>query len=168
MINLIIFEKTTSMCWYVAYAKTKNEFKALDFFKKIGVNAYVPAYTEKREWSDRVKKVLVPAISGYVFFETNKLDYALVNSNPFLRNVLRRHGKAISIRSEEIETLQDALSGYSVSKEIKTGDSIKILSGAFKNRLGFVDFIDNNSLSVLINSIKVTLSLADTRLKAAV
>jgi transcription antitermination factor NusG len=156
------------MNWFVAYAKTKNEFKALDFFKKIGVNAYVPSYIEKREWSDRVKKILVPAISGYVFFELNKLNYELVNSNPYLRNVLRRHGKAITIRSEEIETLKEALNGYSVSQEIKTGDSVKILSGAFKNRLGFVDFIDTNNLSVLINSIKITLSLADTRLKAAV
>ena len=52
------------MCWHVAYAKTKKEFKALDFFKKTGINAYVPAYIEKREWSDRVKKVLVPAMSG--------------------------------------------------------------------------------------------------------
>ena len=156
------------MNWFVAYAKTKNEFKALDFFKKIGVNAYVPSYIEKREWSDRVKKTLVPAISGYIFFELNKLDYTLVNSNPYLRNVLKRHGKAVTIRSEEIETLKEALNGYSISQEIKTGDSIKILSGAFKNRLGFVDFIDNSNLSVLINSMKITLSLEDTRLKAAV
>ncbi len=156
------------MSWFVAYSKTRNEFKALDFFKKLGVNAYVPAFTEKREWSDRVKKVLVPAISGYIFFETNKLDYNLVNSNPFLKNVLRRHGKAISICSKEIETLKEALNGYSESKEIKIGDSVKILSGAFKNRMGLVDCIDSNNLSMLINSIKITLSLADTRLKAAV
>ena len=156
------------MSWFVAYSKTRNEFKALDFFKKLGVNAYVPAFTEKREWSDRVKKVLVPAISGYIFFETNKLDYNLVNSNPFLKNVLRRHGKAISICSKEIETLKEALNGYSESKEIKTGDSVKILSGAFKNRMGLVDCIDSNNLSMLINSIKITLSLADTRLKVAV
>ena len=156
------------MNWFVAYAKTKNEFKALDFFKKIGVNAYVPSYIEKREWSDRVKKILVPAISGYVFFELNKLNYELVNSNPYLRNVLKRHGKAVTIRSEEIETLKEALNGYSISQEIKTGDSVKILSGAFKNKTGLVDYIDSNKLSILINSIKITLSLAETRLKAAV
>ena len=156
------------MNWFVAYAKTKNEFKALDFFKKIGVNAYVPSYIEKREWSDRVKKTLVPAISGYVFFELNKLNYELINSNPYLRNVLKRHGKAVTIRSEEIETLKEALNGYSVSQEINTGDSVKILSGAFKNKTGLVDYIDSNNLSILINSIKITLSLAETRLKAAV
>ena len=44
-------------------------------------------------------------------------------------------------------------------KKLKPGDSVKILSGVFKNRLGFVDFIDNNNLSVLINSMKITLSL---------
>jgi len=156
------------MSWFVAYSKTKNEFKALDFFKKHGINAYVPAFIEKRGWSDRVKKVLVPAISGYVFFETNNLDYNLVNSNPFLKSVLRRHGKAVTICSKEIEVLKEALNGFSVSKEIKTGDSVKILSGVFNNKTGLVDHIDSANLSVLINSMKVTLSLADTRLKAFV
>jgi len=156
------------MSWFVAYSKTKNEFKALDFFKKHGINAYVPAFIEKRGWSDRVKKVLVPAISGYIFFETNNLDYNLVNSNPFLKSVLRRHGKAVTICSKEIEVLKEALNGFSVSKEIKTGDSVKILSGVFNNKMGLVDHIDSANLSVLINSMKVTLSLADTRLKAFV
>ena len=156
------------MNWFVAYSKSRSELKAMDYFGKTGINSYVPCYIEKREWSDRVKTVKVPAISGYVFFELNKLNYELVNSNPYLRNVLKRHGKAVTIRSEEIETLKKALNGYSVSQEIKTGDSVKILSGAFKYRLGFVDFIDNDNLSVLINSMKITLSLLDTRLKAAV
>ena len=102
------------------------------------------------------------------FLKLINLTITLVNSNPFLKNVLRRHGKAISICSKEIETLKEALNSYSVSKEIQTGDSVKILSGAFKNRMGLVDYIDSNNLSVLINSIKITLSLADTRLKAAV
>ena len=155
------------MSWFVAYSKTRNEFKALDFFKKLGVNAYVPAFIEKREWSDRVKKVLVPAISGYVFFETNTLDYSLVNSNPFLKNVLRRHGKAISICSKEIETLKEALNSYSVSKEIQTGDSVKILSGAFKNRMGLVDYIDNNNLSVLFTTqLNKTTNIKDFKISS--
>ena len=156
------------MCWFVAYSKSRNEFKAANYFDKCGINSYVPSYEEKREWSDRIKKIKVPAISGYIFFETDKLDYSLINTNPFLRNILRRNGKALTIRQEEIQTLKEALSGFSISKKIKPGDDVKILSGAFKNMSGLVDFVDNKSLSVLINSIKITLSLSDTRLKAVV
>ena len=34
--------------------------------------SYVPVFEEKREWSDRTKKVKTPAISGYVFFEIER------------------------------------------------------------------------------------------------
>ena len=156
------------MCWFVAYSKSRNEFKAADYFHKCGINSYVPTYEEKREWSDRTKKVKVPAISGYVFFELEKLDYSTVNSNPFLRNVLKRYGKAITISAEEIKTLKNALNGFSDSKKLRSGDNVKILSGVFKNKTGLIDCIDNQSLTMLINSIKIKLSLADTRLTAAI
>jgi hypothetical protein len=41
--------------------------KAGDFFNKSGVESYVPVFEEKRQWSDRTKKINTPAISGYVF-----------------------------------------------------------------------------------------------------
>ena len=61
------------MSWFAAKTKLKGEFKALDFFKSIGVNSYVPSYKTKRVWSDRIKKVTVPAISGYIFLNYQKL-----------------------------------------------------------------------------------------------
>ena len=156
------------MCWFVAYSKSRNEFKAANYFDKCGINSYVPSYEEKREWSDRTKKVKVPAISGYVFFELEKLDYSIVNLNPFLRNVLKQYGKAITISAEEIKTLKNALNGFSEAKKLRSGDNIKILSGVFKNKTGLIDYIDNQYLTMLINSIKIKLSLADTRLKVAI
>lgn len=156
------------MNWFVAYSKSRSELKAMDYFGKAGINSYVPCYIEKREWSDRVKIVKVPAISGYVFFELNKLDYNCVNLNPFVKNVIRRNGKAITVKHEEIQTLKNALNGFGASKCVDLGDTVKILSGLFKNKLGVVDNINERSLTVLINSIKVRLSLADTRLKSAV
>ena len=63
------------MNWFVAYSKSRSELKAMDYFEKTGINSYVPCYKEKREWSDRVKIVKVPAISGYVFFELNLQKY---------------------------------------------------------------------------------------------
>ena len=156
------------MCWFVAYSKSRNEFKAANYFDKCGINSYVPSFEEKKEWSDRVKKVKVPAISGYVFFELNKLDYTLVNLNPFIRNVLRQNGKPITITAKEIETLKTALSGFNIAKNVNSGDNVKILTGLFKNKTGLVDCIDNQTLTLLINSIKVKLSLADTRLRAVI
>ena len=97
-----------------------------------------------------------------------KLDYSAVNLNPFLRNVLKRYGKAITISAKEIKTLKNALNGFSDSKKLRSGENVKILSGVFKNKTGLIDCIDNQSLTMIINSIKIKLSLADTRLKAVI
>ena len=82
------------MKWFVAHTKLRCELKASCFFKKNGVESYVPVFEEKREWSDRTKKVITPAVSGYVFFRLEKADYSFINLNPFLRNVVRRFGQA--------------------------------------------------------------------------
>ena len=47
------------MCWFAAYTKPRSEFKALDYFSRCKVNAYVPEYSLNRVWSDRTKKTRV-------------------------------------------------------------------------------------------------------------
>ena len=94
------------MSWFAAKTKFKGEFKALDFFKSIGVNSYVPSYKTKKVWSDRIKKVTVPAISGYVFFELSKINYDLVNVNPFTKNIVKGlNGLPAIITEKEINTI---------------------------------------------------------------
>ena len=92
------------MCWFAAKTKSRAEFKALEFFNSIGVSSYVPYYKTKRVWSDRVKSVIVPAIRGYVFFELNKLDYNVLNINPFTKNIVRNvSGKPAIIKTMKLK-----------------------------------------------------------------
>jgi len=156
------------MRWFVAHTKSRCEMKANDFFKKNGVESYVPVFEEKRQWSDRTKKIITPAISGYVFFRLEKADYSFINLNPFLRNVVRCFGQAVEIRESEIQTMKDCLKHYTEDLSFSAGDTVKILSGVLKNKNGLVDDVENNFLILLINSIKVKLSLDTTRVVAVV
>jgi transcription antitermination factor NusG len=154
------------MKWFVAHTKSRCEVKASSFFKKNGVESYVPVFEEKREWSDRTKKIITPAISGYVFFKLDTLDYSFINLNPFLRDVVRRFGKAVEIDGSEIETMKDCLKHYTEGFSFGTGDTVKVLSGVLKNKKGLVDGVENNFVILLINSIKVKLSLNATKVVA--
>ena len=154
------------MKWFVAHTKFRGELKAQESFNALGVNSYVPVYEEKREWSDRIKKITTPAISGYIFFQTEKINYALVNLNPYLKNVLRRFGKAVEIKSSEIDAMKNCLKNYTDSISFNTGDSVKIMSGCLKNKEGIIETIDGSFLTLLVNSIKVKLSLDNNQLKA--
>ena len=154
------------MKWFVAHTRTRCEVKASDFFFFFGVESYVPVFEEKRQWSDRTKKIITPAISGYVFFKLEKVDYSFINLNPFLRNVVRRFGQAVEIHGSEIQTMKDCLKHYTEDLSFDAGDTVKVLSGVLKNKKGLVDGVENNFLILLMNSIKVKISLNATKVIA--
>jgi len=154
------------MKWFVAHTKFRGELKALESFKTLGLNSYVPVFEEKKEWSDRIKKSISPAISGYVFFQADKVNYSLVNLNPFVKNVLRRFGKAVEIADCEINAMKSCLKNYNEKSTFSAGDNVKILSGCLKNKQGMVESVDGSFLTLVLNSIRVKLSLNHNKLQA--
>ena len=156
------------MNWFVAYTKTRSEFKAQEFFCKNEVSSYVPAYTVRRQWSDRIKQVRAPAITGYIFIQLNRLNYPLINSNPFVRNVVKNEGVAIQIQNKEITVLKNALDKGIIKKEdFVYGDFVNIENGPFKNRKGTIESIEKNAIVVLLNRVRVKLSLCTSKLSVA-
>ena len=158
------------MYWFAAKTKNRAEFKALEFFNSIGVNSYVPSYKTQRVWSDRIKNVIVPAISGYVFFELKKMDYTILNVNPFTKNIVRNSsGKPAIIKDSEIKILKDQLNGaniYSVDK-FQTGQKIKIQSGPFVFRKGVINKISCGKVMITLDSININLVLNKSSIVAA-
>tara|TARA_X000001036_G_C20500729_1_gene733732 strand:- start:388 stop:864 length:477 start_codon:yes stop_codon:yes gene_type:complete len=150
------------MCWFAAKTKSRAEFKALEFFNSIGINSYVPSFKTKRIWSDRIKNVIVPAISGYVFFELNKLDYNVLNNNPFTKNIVRNiSGKPAIIKDSEIKILKDHLNGVQIKSvdNFETGQRVKIQSGPFVYKKGIINKTSYNKVIINLESININLVL---------
>ena len=148
------------MNWYAVRTKTKKELLAKDYYLTLGVEAYVPTYTTKRVWSDRIKKIKVSAIPGYLFFKLSKIDFDLVNLNPYTTNVVRTSsGKPAVIPPNEIECLKKYLSGSRQTNEsfLTVDDVVSINSGPFCREIGVVEkFIQNRAL-VLLKSLNIKL-----------
>ena len=157
------------MSWFAAKTKHGGEFKALKFFNSIGVNSYVPSYKTKRIWSDRVKKVTVPAINGYVFFELPKLNFALINVNPFTKNIVKSNGAPAIIKENEIATMKRYLNGELLKAErnFYNGQNIKICSGPFVFKKGTVNKVRDNKIVVNLESLNISLILNKTSVLAA-
>ena len=158
------------MSWFAAKTKQRGEFKALDFFILMGINSYVPSYVTKRVWSDRIKKVTVPAISGYIFFELNKIDFSLINLNPFTKNVVRGiDGLPAKIKDEEIAILKKHLNGETISNvvDLQEGQKIKVNSGPFIFKKGTINKISCNKVIISIESININLVLNKSSVVAA-
>ena len=158
------------MSWFAAKTKNKGEFKALDFFKSMGINSYVPYYKTKRVWSDRIKKVTVPVISGYIFFELSKINYDLININPFTKNIVKGlNGLPAIIQEKEINTLKKYLKGEDIMSctNFLEGQKIKIISGPFIYKKGTVNKISCNKVIINIKAMNVSLVLNKSSFIAA-
>ena len=158
------------MSWFAAKTRPKGEFKAMDFFNSIGINSYVPSYRTKKVWSDRIKKVIVPAINGYVFFELAKINFNAVNLNPFTKCVVRGlNGLPAIIKDEEIITLKKHLSVDKLGSEASffEGQEIKISSGPFIYKKGVINKINYNRVVINIESININLIIKKSSIIAA-
>ena len=103
-----------------------------------------------------------------MFIKLAKLEYSLINSNPFTRNLVKNDGVAVEIENKEIDVLKNALEKPLVTKvDFACGDLVSIQSGPFKNKRGVVELIENNAIVLLLNKVKVKLSLAKSRLSLA-
>ena len=136
----------------------------------MGINCYVPSYVTKRVWSDRIKKVTVPAISGYVFFELTKIDFGLINLNPFTKNIVKKaNGTPAIIKENEIATMKRHLNGESFKskKNLYDGQNIKICSGPFMFKKGTVNKVGDTKVVINLESLNISLVLNKTSVVAA-
>ena len=76
-------------------------------------------------------------------------------------------GAPVKIKDQEIKFLKQALKVHSRDTKFQYGDSVKVDNGPFKNKLGRVDDVSENYITVLLNSIKVRLSYNDSRISLA-
>jgi len=158
------------MCWFAAKTKRRAEFKAQEFFISTGVNSYVPSFKTRRIWSDRVKNVLVPAISGYVFFELDKMNFNTLNMNPFTRNIVRNNsGKPAIIKDSEIKIIKDQLNGVNINSvdSFETGQKIRIQSGPFIFKEGIINKTSYNKVMISLESININLVINKSSVVAA-
>ena len=158
------------MCWFAAKTKRRAEFKAQEFFISTGVNSYVPSFKTRRVWSDRIKNVIVPAISGYVFFELDKINFNTLNMNPFTRNIVRDNsGKPAIIKDSEIKIIKDQLNGVNINSvdSFETGQKIRIQSGPFIFKEGIINKTSYNKVMISLESININLVINKSSVVAA-
>ena len=155
------------MKWFAIKTKAKNEFKARDFFSSFDVESYVPFFKTKRVWSDRIKKINSPAMPGYAFFKLNKLDYNLINLNPYTKSVVRdTNGMPAVITENEISVLKNHLNGVGTNDKFfncDVGEKVKIISGPMIYKNGVVEKINNKTVTITLKSlnIKVVINKGD-------
>ena len=143
------------MDWYVLYVKSRTEKKVAQRLAEKGIEIFCPTKIEKRQWSDRVKKVEVPYFQSYVFAKFSPKDANYVLETPgVVRRVFWMQKPAV-IREEE---MQEVISFFNIHPQIEyvsftEGELVQITRGVLKDKQGIVLVNDKHQVTLSIPAL---------------
>ena len=138
----------TNPKWYAIYTRSNFEKKIYASLIKAKYEAFLPLVKEKRIWSDRVKTMLVPLLSSYVFVKVEKQYLQKVCYYPGVVRLVSSEGKPCEIREDEIRFMENVVAhGFSVqnTENYGVGDAVRIIRGPLKGCEGKIDMTKGHS-----------------------
>jgi transcriptional antiterminator RfaH len=150
------------MNWFVIYTKSRQEKMVALQLEKMGITVYCPMINQIRQWSDRKKKVEVPLISSYVFVQLKERDREAVFEVPGIVRYVYWLEKPAIVRDEEIAVMKAWLSTQTVEAKVESlrrGDRMKLSSGLFEGKEGFVEEISKNRVLLLLPDLGMKIVL---------
>jgi transcription antitermination factor NusG len=123
--------------WYAMYTAPRSERKVRERIAELGMEAYVPLFTQLRIWSDRKKKVTSPLISSYVFVKIEEKEILQVLQVQGVVGVLKHLRKPALIKEFEIENLKILMNdaeNVTLIDEVNfgKGDTVRVIKGPFQ------------------------------------
>lgn len=153
------------MTWHAVYTRPRAEKKVTQGLQLLGIETYCPMATRVRQWSDRRKKISVPAIPSYVFVRVGEQERHYVFEVPGVVRYLFWDGRIAIVREFEIEAMKKALSGNVESVEVShfnPGDTVRIPSGPFRNVEAILEKRDDKYLFLFLEEtgLQIVVKLA--------
>jgi transcriptional antiterminator RfaH len=139
--------------WYVLYTKPRNEKKVTTKLNELGIKAYCPMLTTKRQWSDRKKLVSTPLFSSCIFIHSNEKDRANVFQVHGAVRYLFWLGLPAIVKDAEIEVMQLWLQGEVIDakvEKLQPGDQYDVKEGLFKGKKGIVQEVTKKRLQLIL------------------
>jgi transcription antitermination factor NusG len=150
--------------WYAIRVRAQQEIIASQSLKGRGLEEFLPLYKSRSGWTDRVKVVSRPLLSGYVFcrFSPNQLAFVLDAAGCV--QAVKCGTQLAPVPDEDIQALKRLGEGGRISPfpYVREGTRVRIRAGAFKDLEGYVQKVRNQdhlviSLHLLQRSVSVQL-----------
>ena len=148
--------------WFVVYTRPQQELKVAEHLSAMGITNYCPTITLVKQYSDRKKKVSKPLLSSYVMVQLEENQRNKVFSCNGIVRYLFFLGKPAVVPANQINLMQDHLSGVYNDIKVTTlsvGDSHKIAEGPFSGILGKVVQSDNTKVKLELASLGMSIIL---------
>jgi transcription antitermination factor NusG len=152
-----------NLVWVALQVRPRSEKLVATALDSKDIEAFLPLYSTRRRWSDRVKEVQVPLFAGYVFCRLNLLYRMPVLTIPGVIQFVGNGKTPVPIEEHEITALQSVIKSGLPSMPwpfLKVGQRIRVEHGPLRDLEGILLQVKGSqrlilSISLLHRSVAV-------------
>jgi transcription antitermination factor NusG len=149
--------------WYALHVRPRFEGSVEQQLGGKGYEVFLPTYSVRRRWSDRVKTIVQPLFPGYVFCRFNVGTRLPILMTPGVNSIIGVGKTPVPVDQEEISAIRSVIDSGIASYPcdyIREGESVRIESGPLEGLVGIVQRSKNSdrlivSLTLLMRSVSV-------------
>lgn len=129
------------LSWFAVQVRTRYEGMAATALRNKGFEPFLPMYTSRRRWSDRIKEIQLPLFPGYLFCRLNPQKRLPLLTTPGVVQIVGTARKPMPLDECEIESIQ-AVVNSGLSREpwpfLQVGNRVRIECGPLCDREGIL------------------------------
>jgi len=154
--------------WYALQVRSRHESAVAGFLEGKGYETFLPSYTCRKRWSDRVKTVEAPLFRGYLFCRFDVQERLPILKTPGVLQVVGFNRMPIPVEDSEIQAIQTLVASGLPNQPwpfLSVGDRVRIEAGPLRGCEGLlVEFKGNHrlllSITLLHRSVAVEIDSA--------
>jgi len=127
--------------WFAVQVKSTHEKRVTSLLQYRIYECFLPLYTSRRRWSDRIKSVELPLFPGYVFSRFTPAGRIPILKTPSVISIVGIGGIPAPIDECEIAAIQRAVaSGFGLSPHpfLQVGQRVRINGGSLCGLEGII------------------------------
>jgi len=149
--------------WYALQIRPRFEKVASVCLRDKGYEEYVPTYTSKRCWSDRIKTIELPIFPGYIFCKFEVQNRLPILVTPGVLSIVGTGKIPVAISETEISSVQKIVASRQACAPwpfVHAGERVSVERGPLAGLEGIVIEVKSNlrlilSLPLLQRSVAV-------------
>lgn len=154
--------------WFALQVRTRHEPGVAGFLESKGYEIFMPTYTCRKRWSDRVKSVESPLFPGYLFCRFDCQDRLPILKTPGVIQIVGYNRVPVPVEESEIQAIQALMKSGLPNQPwpfLSVGDRVRIEAGPLRGCEGLlVEFKGNHrlvlSVTLLHRSVAVEIDSA--------
>jgi len=138
--------------WHALYTRPRHEKAAARLLENKGFHIFLPLYTTRHKWQDRIKQVVLPLFPSYVFVQGGFDRWVQIVSTPGVCDLVRVGDQPAVISLTEIEGIRRLLdSTFRVEPHpfLRSGTWVRVKHGPLEGLEGVLTRQKNISRLVL-------------------